>query len=564
MTGDRLSERLRELPTPSSTEARERTVARARAEVGGRDRAAGVPRLDRPWLLGVAAAALLVAVLLLTPPGKAASAWVGELVGLGDVGGKPTLDRRPGGERGSAVVIDNGQAPDGSRYEWVAYGCEIDLRDEGQPTHFRGVGLALEWPGVKSEHSSSAACEEASRGSGPETAFRSHGVHILPSQFKGVVEPDLVISGSVGPSVHRVRIVYTDGSGQRQDLPVDFARVTGELRRLTGRREALGTFTAFVPGARAARDELASRLDLRALADTGKLRLGPIGRRERRQARRAFRACAPKKPDLATLPDPPADKTLERALRPYQRCMNEHLPRGPIEYIAYDDRGQVLERVREPLIAAMLHPPRTDKLAGREQPGDERWRRPLDPQGGKAVVIASGRAPEGALYEFYEQRFKRRTGVRGGCVQQWWPYVRALELGARGYCGPGGLPPATAFGRRHPERIAARPYGFLEQAFPATRHWITSGYARANVSRVGVRYRNRAGRWGDAPVRLTRIDGPLLRRIGETRPFGFFVAFVPPSVDRCTDGKPFRCMALRVIAYGKDGSELGRVKYRSD
>jgi hypothetical protein len=180
------------------------------------------------------------------------------------------------------------------------------------------------------------------------------------------------------------------------------------------------------------------------------------------------------------------------------------------------------------------------------------------------VVIASGRAPEGALFEFYVQRFKRGTGVRGGCVQQWWPFVRSLELGASGYCGPGGLPPSTAFGRRNPERVAAKPYGYLQKAFPASGHWITSGYARANVSRVRVMYRNRAGRWRNAPVQLTRIDGPLLRRIGETRPFGFFVAFVPPSVDRCTDGKPFRCMALRVIAYGTDGSELGRVKYRSD
>jgi hypothetical protein len=564
MTADRLSERLRELPTPHSTEARERTVARARAEVGGRDRGAGAPRPDRRWLLGLAAAALLVAVLLLTPPGKAASAWVGELVGIGDVGGKPTLERHPGGERGSAVVIDNGRAPDGSSYEWVAYACEVDLRDEGQPTHFRGIGLALEWPGVKSEHSSSAACEQAAGGPEPKTAFRSHGVHILPSQFKGVAEPDLVISGSVGPSVHRVEIVYTDGRRRRQDLPVDFARVTGKLRKLTGRREALGTFTAFMPGARAARDELVSRLDLRALADTGKLRLGPIGRRERRQARRAFRTCAPKKPDFSALPAPPGDKALERAFRPYERCMNGHLPRGPIEYVAYDERGKVLERRREPLVAATLHPPRTERLAGREQPGDARWRRPLDPQGGKPVVIASGRAPEGALYEFYVQRFKRRSGVRGGCVQQWWPYVHALELGARGYCGPGGLPPSTAFGRRHPERVAARPYGFLEEAFPATRHWITSGYTRPNVSRVRIVYRNRAGRWRHAPVQLTHIDGPLLRRIGETRPFGFFVAFVPRSVDRCTDGKPFRCMALRVFAYGEDGSELGRVKHRSD
>ncbi|HZC13273.1 MAG TPA: hypothetical protein VE270_04550, partial [Thermoleophilaceae bacterium] len=397
MTADRLGDQLRELPTPPSTEARERTVARARAEVGRPDRGAGSARLARP-LLGLASAALLIGVLLLTPPGKAASAWVGQLVGIGDVGGPPTLERRTFGERGTAVVIDNGRAPDGSRYEWVAYGCEVDLRDEGLTTHFRGIGLALEWPGVKGKGpEGSGACEEATGGPGREQAFRKHGVHILPSQFKGVDQPDLVISGAVGPTVHRVRIVYTDGSGERQDLPVDFARVTGKLRRLTGRREALGTFTAFVPGPQAARDELASRLDLRALADTGKLRLGPIGRRERRQARRAFRTCAPKEPDLATLPDRPGQKALKRAYRPHERCMTKHLPPGPIEYIAYDERGNAIERMHEPLIAAALNPPRTQEVAGREQPGDKRWRRPVDRQAGRAVVVASGRAPEGAL-----------------------------------------------------------------------------------------------------------------------------------------------------------------------
>ena len=560
MTADRLNEQLRELPTPQSTEARERTVAQARTEAA---RIGASPRFDRRLLLGLASAALLVGLLLLTPPGRSASAWVGELVGIGDVGGSPTLDQRPGGERGTAVVIDNGQAPDGTRYEWVAYGCEIDLRDEGLPTHFRGIGLGLEWPGVKG-HEGGGSCEEATGGPGPEIAFRSHGVHIVPSQFKGVDEPDLVISGSVGPTVHRVRIVYTDGSGQRHDLPVDFARVSGKLRKLTGRREALGTFTAFVPGDRAARDEIESRLDLRALADTGRLRLGPIARRERKQARRAFLTCAPKEPDLATLPDQPDERAFRRAYRPYQRCMSKRLPQGPIEYIAYDEQGKVLDRMHEPLIAPVLNPPRTEEVAGRERPGDERLRRPVDRQGGKAVVIASGRAPEGALYEFYVQRYNRRAGILGGCVTQWWPFVRSVELNGRGYCGPGGLPPSTAFGRRSPERVVARPYGFLEEAFPATRHWIMSGYARANVSRVRLVYRNRAGRWRDAPVRFTRIDGELLQRIGAQRPFGFFVAFVPPSVDRCSDGKPFRCMALRVIAYGDDGRELGRVKYRSD
>ena len=99
--------------------------------------------------------------------------------------------------------------------------------------------------------------------------FGPFGVHVLPSQMKGVAEPDLVISGLTGPDVHRVSVIYTDGEGEKQELPVDFARVEGKLRELASQPEPLGTFVAFLPGDQAARDEVASRLDLRALSAPG-------------------------------------------------------------------------------------------------------------------------------------------------------------------------------------------------------------------------------------------------------------------------------------------------------
>src|ERR671910_640933 len=130
MTPDRLKEQLSEIPTPPAAHAREQAVAEARAEIAGRDTDA-----------------------------RAARAWVGELVGIGDVGGPPTQEKHGGFMLAdTAVVIDNGEAPDGSRYEWVAYRCHIRAED-GVGTDFKGIGVSLEWPGVR-RHEGGGSCEE--------------------------------------------------------------------------------------------------------------------------------------------------------------------------------------------------------------------------------------------------------------------------------------------------------------------------------------------------------------------------------------------------------------------
>ncbi len=158
MTPDRLKNLLSEIPIPPAVQAREQAVAEARAEVAQHGTGEAPSRGWRPRLLSVAAALLLVIVVLLTPPGRAASAWVGDLVGIGEVGGPPTQERRGSfADPGSAVVIDNGVAPDGTRYEWVAYACSVDLREEGQPKTFKGIGASLDWPSVKGYERGAAA-----------------------------------------------------------------------------------------------------------------------------------------------------------------------------------------------------------------------------------------------------------------------------------------------------------------------------------------------------------------------------------------------------------------------
>jgi hypothetical protein len=444
MSPDALRERLREIPAPQAVQARERAVAEARAEIEARVQAERPARTgwvrERP-LLGLAAAVLLVLVVLLTPPGRAASAWVGDLVGIGDVGGPPSQKKQGNFIKpGTAVVINNGTAPDGSRYEWVAYRCVGNLAAEGTGPDFGGIGSSLQWPGVKGQEGG-GFCEEL-EGRPRRPVFSSHGVHILPSQFKGVEQPDLVISGTTGPRVHRIRVIYRAPDGTERDLPVDFARAQGKLRKLASQPEPLGTFTAFLPGGVAARDEVESRLDLRALMGTGKLKLGPIGRREREQAQAAFEKCKPLEPDPADYPlnpSPKVRKEIERAFRPAKACYDRHLPRGPFEYVAYDKDGRVLDRMDEPLVTALVRPPQSIEAEGREEAGDRRRALPT-PKASTTARLATGRSPDGALYELHNERSDY------DCLWVWWPYAPGAGWGT---CGD-GLPPSNALGRATP------------------------------------------------------------------------------------------------------------------
>ena len=523
MTPDALKERLSEIPIPSAAQAREQAVVEARAEIAARGDAAESPSSMRGRRLSLAAVALLVIVVLLTPPGRAASAWVGDLVGIGDVGGPPTKEKGGGFVKPStAVVIDNGSAPDGTRYEWIAYQCRVDLRQEGTGPPFEGIGISLDWPSVKG-HERGGFCEELAGRPRPH-AFGSYGVHVLPSQFKGVAEPDLVIEGTTGPDVHNVRVFYRDGEGRQRELPVDFARVEGKLREIASRPEPLGTFVAFLPGEVAARDEVVSRLDLRALHGTGKLELGPIARRERKQARAAMEKCGP-------------IQTMTPSAR---ECYDRLMPRGPFEYVAYDADGKVVGRQREPLIAASLGVVSPIEAEGHEEPGDRRGRRPPQSERSVTAVIMRGRSPDGALYEFFIDQSKY-----GNCLTIWWPYVRGDSWGA---CGPDGLPPSTAFGRRNPEDVYAKPYGFLHDAPSATTLRVMSGFARTNVARVRLVYLDHDGGRHEAPVKLTQVGEEKLKGFRGSTPFGFWVAFVP----RTAGHRP-----IEVTAFAENGDRLG-------
>jgi hypothetical protein len=546
MTPDRLENDLRRLAAPAATEARERTVAAARAEIAGRDGRVRPRRRAGRRALGLALAGVVLVGVLLTPPGREASGWVGELVGIGEVGGSPTLEDHGFEWSSRGVVIANGRAPDGTRYEWVVYDCRVDHRDMGMPNHFSGFGMALEWPDATKGYEGGGACEEATGAPPGEHNFDHMHVQVLPSQFKGVARPDLSVSGTTGARVHRVRVVYTDTTGAEHDLDVDFERVPGELRERVGRRAPTGTFVAFVPGEWAARDDVVARLDLRARLGTGKLELGEFAREERRRALEARRACAVHEPDWWSLPDDPDPETLERITRPHMECLDEHMPPSPVTIIAYDEQGAELERWEEQIIL----PPRAVEQT---LPRDPRpWDGPPRRSGKAAdrVVLAEGRAPEGARYQLFVEGMPDDDGeVVGVCTTLWWPQYE--QAGSGGACGP-QLPPDTAYGRRRPAGVMAKPYGFLDAAVPATEHFMLSGYARARVERVRLVW---AGGRSEAAVDLFRVTPEKAQRMGASGPFGYWVGFVPRSARHAT---------FEIVSYGENGDEIGRYEYRSE
>jgi hypothetical protein len=298
---------------------------------------------------------------------------------------------------------------------------------------------------------------------------------------------------------------------------------------------------AFVPGEWAARDDVGARLDLRAVLGTGKLELSDFAKRERKQAREAMRRCAHLLPDPWSLPRNTAPVTEERLMRPHAECMDEHMPPSPVTIIAYDDRGRELDRWEEPLVL----PPRAtlETLPRDPRPWDKR---PTTGEEADPVVLAEGRAPEGARYEWFVQGMDDADGM---CITLWWP--RYAQVGAHGSCG-GGVPPETAYGRRRPEEVMAKPYGFLDAEVPATEHFMLSGYARARVERVRLVWDE--GRQ-EGPVELFPVSPEKAERVGARGPFGYWVGFVPRSA---------RHAVFEVVAYGAGGEEIGRYRYRSE
>ena len=454
-------------------------------------------------------------------------------------------------------MIDNGLAPDGTRYEWVAFRCKVDLRDEGQATNFRGFGLSLDWPGV-SGHEHGGSCEGRREEGEKIPLIGTFGVSIVPSQFKGVARPDMVVEGTVNAErAHAVRVVYRDADGRKRDLPVDFARVEGRLRKQAGPGAPLATFVAFVPGEQAARDRLEDCLDLRAV--------------ETVPGHHPAERCAARRPDVQAFRRrlakcgagvPARDLADQKRI---SDCVGSPPP-SPVEVIVSDRDGRRIGKESYPMpipAPTASVPSGTPKYRG-QGPG-KHGRRPAQPGAdGRPVVLVAGRTPDGAPYEYFTEKVERRDGsVYSFCLTHWYPYVAGV--GASGSCGR-GFPPTKAYGKHWPAEVMARSFGFLGSGEPATAYLSLEGYARPNVARVRVVYRDGKGGKRDAPVEFVRVRGALRERVGSEEPFGFFVTFLPPSIRRYYRGPGDRAQgtpAIEIVAYDDRDREVGRFKHRN-
>jgi hypothetical protein len=312
---------MRRVPVPERPGVEERVVAAALTAAPGSARAGHRLRLgSRRVVLAICAVALVAAVGL-SAPGRSALSHAAELFGIGDVGGSPSSEQEEDYERGftelnEPLVVDNGQAPDGSRFEWVAYRGKTSYVVDGERIRVRGFCVGLEWVGDVRGRSSGGSCG-GSGGQQPTGVFSTVGVSFLQAPFERSPRHDLLLSGTTTPRVHRLRIRYRPLRGPARDLPVDFARVDGELLRRAGASRPFGTFVAVLPGDQARRDRLTERFRVTSLA--------PFPRR--------------KAQPIAELP---------REYRSYLRCQRRLAapPRvGPFTAIAYDRRGRVIERL---------------------------------------------------------------------------------------------------------------------------------------------------------------------------------------------------------------------------
>ena len=345
----------------------------------------------------------------------------------------------------------------------------------------------------------------------------------MPSQFKGVAKPDMVVSGTVNsPAASRVRIVYRGAHGEKRDLPVDFARVGGRLHARAGAGAPRGTFVAFVGGEQAARDRLGDCLDVRALETVA-------GHNPIERCAALYPAVKQYRERLASCHAgiPAADLAAERRT---QRCTGPPPP-SPVVAIVYGPHGRELGRESYPFPIPAPHPaPVLGTPPYRGQGKGERGRLPVDKDAaGRPVVLVSGRTPDGAPFEYFTHKFERRNGaVYSVCLSHWWPY--APRVGASGFCGP-GFPTTKEYGKSWPSEVFAKSFGFLESGEPASAYAALEGFARPDVAEVRVVYKD-GKRKRDAPVQFVQVRGELRERVGSREPFGFFVAFVPPSIER--------------------------------
>ena len=213
---------------------------------------AGSRTRSRWRALSLACAAGLVAVSLVTAPGRAATAAVGEWLGLAEPGDPPTYDGpRPRGNAQeqpiSSVVVAAGRAPDGVRYEFVLERFGESPRS-APPYEAHGPihCLNIEWPDAPGGQIEPiyGCFPELPPAAVAKAVVKPGGTIFDPARTSHVQ-----INGLARSDVRDIRILYKDEQGAKRDARVDLARVSAAPSERTGADRSFGVFIAFLPPA---------------------------------------------------------------------------------------------------------------------------------------------------------------------------------------------------------------------------------------------------------------------------------------------------------------------------
>lgn len=178
-----------------------------------------------PLLIGALAGAL---ILSLTPPGRAATGWVADVVGLGQ---EPSLPQLKVVEN-SATAIVSGTLDDGTRYELVF-------------KKIKGVGaktacFQIDWVDVTKIGGGGACTHSAHTGRGNEFALETSGVSFPPKTnrgpavFFGIADSDRIVEVAA----------RSEGVDGNEPLDVSLIEVRGEPLAAVGGRFPVKVFVA--------------------------------------------------------------------------------------------------------------------------------------------------------------------------------------------------------------------------------------------------------------------------------------------------------------------------------
>jgi hypothetical protein len=175
---------------------------------------------------------------------------VGDWLGLAEPGDPPTVDAPR--QRGNLhkqpidpIVLAAGRAPDGVRYEFVLERFPEPAKSDRPAEAFRHC-LNIEWPDArKGPISPQFGCHPTL----PPAVLTKTAVKWQGAMFDPTYTARVQIAGLARSDVRDVRLLYKDEHGAKRDAPVDFATVTGALRKRAGADRPFGVFIGFLPQA---------------------------------------------------------------------------------------------------------------------------------------------------------------------------------------------------------------------------------------------------------------------------------------------------------------------------